>query len=122
MAQKTGLTPYGEQTVEPFDKDGSVSGFKSYPSKSYRSRRSMSTNDGLPPHDPIPLFLSSPAEQSTQPGLGKAWDSAVISSRIVKTSILVVTAASIDLAILSVGNPSPGVSPATASLVGIFAA
>jgi hypothetical protein len=121
MAQKTGLTPYGEQTVESFDKDRSVSEFKSYPSKSYRSRRSTATKDGLPPDDPIPLFLSDHAEEPEQPGLGKAWDSAVISSRILKTSILVVTAAAIVFAILSVGNPIAVFATATASLVGISA-
>ena len=63
-------------------------------------------------NDPIPLFLS---EQHDQPNAGK--DRAVISSRIVKTSILVVTAAAIVFAILAVGNPRVLFENAMASLV-----
>jgi hypothetical protein len=66
-------------------------------------------------NDPIPLFLSDHAEQPEQPVIGK--DRAVISSRIVKTSILVVTAAAIVFAILSAGNPLVLVENAMASLV-----
>jgi hypothetical protein len=62
-------------------------------------------------NDPIPLFLS---EQHDQPNAGK--DRAVISSRIVKTSILVVTAAAIVFAILAVGNPRVLFENAMASL------
>jgi hypothetical protein len=62
-------------------------------------------------NDPIPLFLS---EQHDQPDTGK--DRAVISSRIVKTSILVVTAAAIVFAIVAVGNPLVLFESATASL------
>jgi flagellar biosynthesis GTPase FlhF len=66
-------------------------------------------------NDPIPLFLSDHAEQHDQPGTGK--DRAVMSSRIVKTSILVVTAAAIVFAILAVGNPLVLFANAMASLV-----
>ena len=45
----------------------------------------------------IPLFLSDHTEEPEQPVIGKAWHS--ISSRILKTSILVVTAAAIVFAI-----------------------
>jgi hypothetical protein len=62
-------------------------------------------------NDPIPLFLS---EQHDRPDNGK--DRAVISSRIVKTSILVVTAAAIVFAIVAVGNPLVLFESATASL------
>jgi flagellar biosynthesis GTPase FlhF len=62
-------------------------------------------------NDPIPLFLS---EQHDQPDIGK--DRAVISSRIVKTSILIVTAAAIVFAIVAVGNPLVLFESATASL------
>ena len=55
--------------------------------------------------DSVPLFLSNHAEESEQPEIGKAWDTAVISSRILKASILGATAAAIVFAILSVGNP-----------------
>jgi hypothetical protein len=66
-------------------------------------------------NDPIPLFLSDHAEEPEQPVIGK--DRAVISSRIVKTSILLVTAAAIVFAILSAGNPLVLVENAMASLV-----
>jgi hypothetical protein len=68
----------------------------------------MATNDS------IPLFLSDHAEQHDQPVTGK--DRAVISSRIVKTSILIVTAAAIVFAIVSVENPLVLFENAMASL------
>jgi hypothetical protein len=70
---------------------------------------SMATNDS------IPLFLSDHTEEPEQPIIGK--DRAVMSSRIVKTSILVVTAAAIVLAMLSGGNPLVLFENAMASLV-----
>lgn len=121
MAQETRLTRYREQTVEPFDKGRSVSGFKAYASKSYRSMLPMAAKGDFLPDDPIPLFLSGPAEETKPPGLGRAWDSAVISSRILKTSILVVAATAIVFATLSLGNPIAVFATATASLVGISA-
>jgi hypothetical protein len=111
MARETRLTPHGEQIVEAFDLDES----------GYRRTPSMATKDGFPPDYPIPLFLSDQAEEPEQPGIGKAWDRAVNSSRILKTSILVVTAAAIVFAILSVGNPIVLFANATASLVGTSA-
>jgi hypothetical protein len=66
-------------------------------------------------NDPIPLFLSDHSEEPEQPVIGK--DRAVMSSRIVKTSILVVTAAAIVFAILLGGNPLVLVENAMASLV-----
>jgi hypothetical protein len=66
-------------------------------------------------NDPIPLFLSDHTEEHEQPGIGK--DRAVLSSRILKASILVVTAAAIVFAILSMGNPLVLFENATASLV-----
>ena len=68
----------------------------------------MATNDS------IPLFLSDHTEQPEQPVIGK--NRAVISSRIVKTSILVVTAAAIVFAIVSVENPLVLFENAMASL------
>ena len=62
-------------------------------------------------NDPIPLFLS---EQHDQPNAGK--NRAVISPRIVKTSILLVTAAAIVFTILAVGNPLVRFENAMASL------
>jgi hypothetical protein len=68
-------------------------------------------------NEPISLFRSDHAYEPEQPGIGKAWDRAVISSRILKTSILVVTAAAIVFAILSVRNPLVLLANVTASLV-----
>src|SRR5258705_11674570 len=79
----------------------------------------MVTRDGFAPDDPFPVFLSEHAEEPEPPGIRKAWDGAVISSRILKTGILVVTAAAIDFAILSMGNPIALFSDATASLADI---
>jgi hypothetical protein len=56
-------------------------------------------------NDPIPLFLSNPIEVPEQAGSLQPWERAVLSSRIRKTSILIVTAAAIVFAILSAGNP-----------------
>ena len=58
----------------------------------------------MAPSDLIPLFLSDHTEEPQQTGIGKAWDKAAISSRILKT-ILVVTAAPVVFAILLMGNP-----------------
>jgi hypothetical protein len=84
----------------------------------------MATKDGFAPDDAFPVFLSEHAEHAEepeQPAIRKAWDGAVISSRILKTGILVVTAAAIDFAILSMGNPVALFANATASLVDISA-
>ena len=64
----------------------------------------MATNDGFQP-DRSPIFLSGYAEETEQPDIGKAWDIATISSRILKTSIVAVTVTAIGIAILSIGNP-----------------
>ncbi|MBT1514628.1 hypothetical protein KIP88_29475 [Bradyrhizobium sp. SRL28] len=64
----------------------------------------MATNDGFQP-DRSPLFLSGHAEETEQPDIGKAWNIATISSRILKTSIVAVTVIAIGIAILSIGNP-----------------
>jgi hypothetical protein len=75
----------------------------------------MVTKDGRP-DDLIPHFPSDHAEEPEQPGIGKAWDRAVISSRILKTSILFVTAAPIVFAVLLVENPTALFANDTASL------
>jgi hypothetical protein len=75
----------------------------------------MPTKDGFTPNHPLPLFLSELAEEPEQPGIGKAWARAVVSLRILKMSIFVVTAAAI--AILSVGNPVAFFANVTASLI-----
>jgi hypothetical protein len=65
----------------------------------------------------IPLFLSDQTEEPEQPVIGKAWHRAAISSRILKTSILIVTAAAIVFAIRLVGNPLALFTNTTAPLV-----
>ncbi len=77
----------------------------------------MTTKDGFPPDDRYPVFLSEDAEQAEQPDIGKAWRRAAIWSRILKTGILVVAAAAIGIAIVSVGNPVALLANVTASLV-----
>ena len=68
-------------------------------------------------NDPSPLFLSDHTKEPEQPGTRKAWDRADISSRILKTSILVVTAVAIVFTILSRGNPLVLIANVTASLI-----
>jgi hypothetical protein len=64
----------------------------------------------------IPLFLSDHTEEPERPVIGKAWHRAAISSRIIKTIILVVTAAAIVFAIRLLGNPLVLFTNFTASL------
>jgi hypothetical protein len=70
--------------------------------------------------DLVPLFFSDHAEEPEQPGIGKAWDRAVIASRILKTSILFATAA-IVFAVLLAGNPLALFPNTTAAVVGTSA-
>jgi hypothetical protein len=65
----------------------------------------MPTKDGLTNDHPLPLLLAEHAEEPEQWDIGNSWDRAVISSRILKTSILVVTATAIGVAVISLGNP-----------------
>ena len=55
--------------------------------------------------DRPPIFLSEYPEEIGQRDVGKRWDLATISSRILKTSILAVAVTAIGIAVLSVGNP-----------------
>ncbi|MGB6399280.1 MAG: hypothetical protein WBF73_26920 [Bradyrhizobium sp.] len=64
----------------------------------------MPMKDGFAPDHPLPVFLSD-GEEPEQPGIWRAWDTALISSQTLKTSILGVTAAAIVFALLLVGNP-----------------
>lgn len=77
----------------------------------------MPTKDGFTPDYPLPVFLAEHGEEPEQPDIGKARDRAVISSRILKTGVLVVTAAAIGVAILSAGNPAVPFANIMASLV-----
>jgi hypothetical protein len=84
-----------------------------------RGHHPMPTKDDFTPDYHLPVFLFQHADEPEQPGIGIAWDSAVISSRILKTSILVVTAAAI--AIVWMENPVGLFANVTASLVDISA-
>ena len=64
----------------------------------------MTTDNGFQPDRP-PIFLSEHAEETGQPDIGKGWDVAAISSRILKTSILAAAVTAIGIGVLSVGNP-----------------
>jgi hypothetical protein len=72
------------------------------------------TKDGSNADHPLPLF---PADEPEQQGIEKAWDRAVVSSRVLKAGILVASAAAIGIAILSVRNPVTLFADVTASLV-----
>src|SRR5437899_8450826 len=76
----------------------------------------MATKDGFQP-DRSPIFLSEHADEIGQPDIGKAWERADISSRILKLSIWAVTATAIAIAILSVGDPVALVENVTATWI-----
>jgi hypothetical protein len=76
----------------------------------------MATKDGFQP-DRSPIFLSEHAEEIGQPDIGKAWERATISSRILKASIWAAAATAIGIAILSVGDPVALVENVTARWV-----
>ena len=82
-----------------------------------RRHHQMATNDGFPPDDHVPFFLSEHAEQTGQPDIGNALDRATFSSRILKTSISAVTATAIGIAIVSMGDPVALVANVTATWV-----
>jgi hypothetical protein len=71
--------------------------------------------------DLVPLFPSDYAEEPDVAGILRAWDRADIASRILKTSILFVTAGAIVFAVLSAGNPLVLFAKARASLIGTSA-
>jgi hypothetical protein len=77
----------------------------------------MPTKDGLTNDHPLPFFLAEHAEEPEQwEDIEKARDRAVISSRILKAGILIVTATAIGVAVISVGNPAVLFANVTASL------
>jgi hypothetical protein len=86
-----------------------------------RRLRPMATNDGFPPNDRFSLFLSEYAGEGEQPETGQAWDGTVISSRTLKTSMLLATAVPMVFVVLWVANPTVLVANATTSLASTFA-
>jgi hypothetical protein len=77
----------------------------------------MPTADGFNPDHSLPHFLAERADEPRQQDIGKASDKAVIGSRILKASIVVMTATAIGIAVLAVGNPVRLFADVTASLV-----
>jgi hypothetical protein len=57
------------------------------------------------PEHPLPLFLSKRADEPNENGVGQVWDRTAISSRILKATIAVLSAASISMAIVLLTNP-----------------
>lgn len=79
----------------------------------------MPTKDDFNPDQRLPRFL---ARQHEQQALGKAWDRAVISSRVLKASIWAAAATALSIAILSVvGNPVTLLADVTASIANVTA-
>jgi TPR repeat protein len=110
----TSYDSYGERIIEAVDLDQSGRQYRPY-----RAAPSMAAQGDPLPDDPIPLFLSDPAEQRSPPGAGKA--RAVIAPRTLKAGILATTAAAIVFVILSVQDPLALFANASASLIGISA-
>src|ERR1700724_2081810 len=75
----------------------------------------------LVPLIPSDLTPSDYAEEPDVAGILRAWDRADIASRILKTSILFVSAGAILFAVLSAGNPLVLFAKARASLIGTSA-
>jgi hypothetical protein len=71
--------------------------------------------------DLVPLPPSDYAEEPDVAGILRAWDRAESTSRILKASILFVTAGGIVFAVLSAGNPLVLFAKARASLIGTSA-
>jgi hypothetical protein len=114
MAQRIRFTPYDKPIVEEFDEDERVSEFMSYHSSS-----SLPIKRGGHPDDSMPIFLSNSEEEEVyRPRFGRA---SVISSRLLKISILAASVAAIAAAILSVENPLALFANAKASLIGTSA-
>jgi hypothetical protein len=78
-----------------------------------RGGDSMPTKHAFNPDRPLPFFLAAERMQ----GIGKAWDGAVISTRILRASILVATATAIGIAFLSAGDRVTLSADVAASLV-----
>jgi hypothetical protein len=113
MTRESKLTSYDEHLFGPVDLDEN-----NQPFAPYHPTPSRTEYDDTFPHDPVPLFLSEPGEPEDGFEFEMAGNRSVISSRILKASFLVLTAAGISFAILSVPNPLALFANAKASLVG----
>jgi hypothetical protein len=76
----------------------------------------MPTEDRFPPRQPLPLFLSGMADDEPEQSDTGIARGGAFSSRMLKTSILVVAATAIGFAILWVANPVAFFANITASL------
>jgi hypothetical protein len=118
MARDIKLTPYDEQTIEPFDEDASGPEYMAYGS----STPSTATQSYYPPEDTMPLFLSDDPEAPRQRGFGTGGErnrrGAAVWPRILKAGIFTASAAAIAFAIVSVENPLALFANAKASLIG----
>lgn len=125
MARNIRLTPYDEQggyddhPVQSLDEPANGPEFLAY-----GSTPSMAKRDYFLPED-IPLFLSNDAEEPQPPRFGSGRDRhlelAPRRSQFIKAGFLVVSAAAIAAAILTVDNPLAVFANAKASLIGVQA-
>src|SRR5471030_1092379 len=76
----------------------------------------MPTEDRFPPRQPLPLFLSGMADDEPEQSDTGIARGGAFSSRMLKTSILVVAATAIGFAILWVANPVAFFANITTSL------
>jgi len=120
MARSTSFTPYDEEMGGAYDEEPSDPGFMAY-----GSSPSMAEEDYPLPDDPMPLFLSSGAEQPRQRGFGTGGgvlqDRVIVWPKVFKAAIAAGSAAMIALAILTIGNPLALFADAKASLPGAAA-
>jgi hypothetical protein len=69
------------------------------------------------PEHPLPLFLSQSADEPSEHDVGQVWDRTAISSRILKATIAVLSAATISMAIVLLTNPATLLADVMALLV-----
>jgi hypothetical protein len=74
----------------------------------------MPTREGFNPDNPLHLFL---ADERMQKGIGRAWDVPIISSRVLKASIVVAMVTAIGVAFLWYGDSVQFFADVTASMV-----
>jgi TPR repeat protein len=113
MTRQAWLAPSNERIVGPVDLDEQRSRFTSY-----HSHRSIAAKADLRPEDPIPLFLSGPAEDRQLPGTG---DGKLPRWRTLKAAMLALLGVAIVFAILSWQNRLALFATAKALLPGLSA-
>jgi hypothetical protein len=115
MARNSRFTSYEEEIGGPFEQDPNDPDLMGFESSKAVERYPFS-------EDPMPLFLSSEADEPRQRGFGSGgernWQRARVWPRIIKAGIFTASAAVIALAIVSLDNPLAMFANAKASLVG----